>query len=86
MDDKLVTTDERSSDIASYVKKNVVVKINFPIVTVLSSAGSSTFLASVIEELWIIRKKYLEANPIIRIQRWYKNILSKRKKKKLKMK
>lgn len=53
--------------------------MTFPIVPNLQSEGSAYFLSAVITQLKIIREKYLQMNPIIKIQRWYKKILGKRR-------
>lgn len=53
------------------------IKISFPIITVTESEGSAHFLSAVISELVLIRTKYFKSNPIIKIQRWYRQILTK---------
>ena len=50
----------------------------FPLISELDHAKTELYLENVIKELTIVRKCYLNVNPIIRIQRWWRLICRKK--------
>jgi hypothetical protein len=46
--------------------------MTYPLIQQIPSNDNESFLAEVIMELTIARKGYLKANPIVRIQRWWR--------------
>lgn len=78
MDDKPIRLDERNPDFS--FRERIVPLLTFPLTAVPTTEQphSKIYIQILIQELAIVRRVYLSANPVIQIQRWWRNCLRKK--------
>lgn len=70
MDDKIIRLEERNCDFN--LREVQTSKLYFPLVPYKEEESSKIYLEILVKELFVLRKEYLNANPIIKIQRWWR--------------
>ena len=77
MDDKPVRLDERNPDFSP--KEPTIQLLTFPLAELsIAETQSKVYVQILIKELTVARKAYLNANPVILIQRWWRHNLRMR--------
>jgi hypothetical protein len=80
MDDKPVRLDERNPDFS--LGERPMPLLTFPLTSLpTEEPQSKIYIQVLIRELVIARRAYLQANPVVRVQRWWRHYLRKAQRK-----
>jgi hypothetical protein len=82
MDDKPVKEEEKYEGILNFQFGTQNDRVGFPLIEISSKESSIEFLGNVMREIKMAKDFHLKANPIVRIQRWWKRALKKKNKSK----
>ena len=72
MDDKVVKLEERNQEMV--IKETPSEILSFPLIGEHNQENTEVILENVARELSIVRNCYLSANPLIKIQRWWRHL------------